>query len=204
MFKNIKSQKIGIFGGTFDPIHLGHIKTAHLALKYLELNKVLFIPAGDPYLKSNHIEITNSQMRLEMVRLAIEDEKEKKFLVEDIEIKKEGPSYTLDTVIKLKKEGINPIVILGMDSVLSMTQWKDPETLINECKILAITRPASNLSDFYNLKIKGIREAVEILKVDTPKITSSDIRNRIKLKKDIKNMLSPSVEKFIKDKAIYI
>ena len=69
MVKNIKSQKIGIFGGTFDPINLGHIKTAHVALKYLELNKVLFIPAGDPYLKSNHIEITNSQMRLEMVRL---------------------------------------------------------------------------------------------------------------------------------------
>lgn len=204
MTKFNKTKKIGIFGGTFDPIHSGHIKIAKLALNYLGINKILFIPAGDPYLKSNHIKITSSQMRLEMVRLAIKDGKEEKFSVSDIEVKKEGPSYTLDTVTKFKKEGLNPIVILGMDSVLLMTQWKDPEALINECKILAITRPGSNLSDFYNLNINGLQEAVEILKVNTPKITSSDIRNRIRFKKDIKNMISPSVEKFIKDKKIYI
>ena len=204
MKKIRRLQKTGIFGGTFDPIHFGHIKVAYLALKYLKLNEILFIPAGDPYLKSKHIKITNSHIRLEMVRLAIKDEKEIKFSVNDTEIKKEGPSYTLDTVIKLKEEGINPIVILGMDSVLSMTQWKNPEALINECKILAITRPGLYLSDFYNLKIKGLHEAVEILKVNTPEITSSCIRNKIKFKKDIKNMLSPSVEKFIKDKNLYI
>ena len=153
--------------------------------------------------KSNIRKVTNAQIRLEMIKLALKDENEPKFLASDIEINKTGPSYTLDTVIELKKKNIKSIVVLGIDSVLSMAAWENPEALIKESKILAITRPGFNPARFKDLKIKGIEEAVEILKVDTPNITSSDIRNRIKLDKDIKNMLSPSVEKFIRNKHVY-
>lgn len=198
-----KKYDLAIYGGTFDPIHRGHIEVAKISLEYLKINKILFVPAGNPYLKSNIRKVTNAQIRLEMIKLALKDENEPKFLVSDIEIKKTGPSYTLDTVIEFKKKNIKPIVVLGIDSVLSMAEWENPEALIKESKILAITRPGFNTAKFKNLKIKGIQEAVEILKVDTPNITSSDIRNRIKLDIDIKNMLSPSVEKFIRNKHVY-
>ena len=201
--KNNQKCDLAIYGGTFDPIHKGHIEVAKISLKYLKINKILFVPAGNPYLKSNIRKITNAQIRLEMIQLALKDENEPKFSVSDIEIKKTGPSYTLDTVIEFKKKNIKPIVVLGIDSVLSMAEWENPEALIKESKILAITRPGFNTARFKNLKIKGIQEAVEILKVDTPNITSSDIRNRIKSDKDIKNMLSPSVEKFIRNKHVY-
>ena len=201
--KNNQKCDLAIYGGTFDPIHKGHIEVAKISLKYLKINKILFVPAGNPYLKSNIRKITNAQIRLEMIQLALKDENEPKFSVSDIEIKKTGPSYTLDTVIEFKKKNIKPIVVLGIDSVLSMAEWENPEALIKESKILAITRPGFNTAKFKNLKIKGIQEAVEILKVDTPNITSSDIRNRIKSDKDIKNMLSPSVEKFIRNKHVY-
>jgi nicotinate-nucleotide adenylyltransferase len=201
--KNNQKYDLAIYGGTFDPIHKGHIEVAKISLKYLKINKILFVPAGNPYLKSNIRKITNAQIRLEMIQLALKDENEPKFSVSDIEIKKTGPSYTLDTVIEFKKKNIKPIVVLGIDSVLSMAEWENPEALIKESKILAITRPGFNTAKFKNLKIKGIQEAVEILKVDTPNITSSDIRNRIKSDIDIKNMLSPSVEKFIRNKHVY-
>jgi len=198
-----KKYDLAIYGGTFDPIHRGHIEVAKISLEYLKINKILFVPAGNPYLKSNIRKVTNAQIRLEMIKLALKDENEPKFLASDIEINKMGPSYTLDTVIELKKKNIKSIVVLGIDSVLSMAAWENPEALIKESKILAITRPGFNPARFKDLKIKGIEEAVEILKVDTPNITSSDIRNRIKLDKDIKNMLSPSVEKFIRNKHVY-
>tara|TARA_Y100000996_G_scaffold401980_1_gene373459 strand:+ start:5633 stop:6244 length:612 start_codon:yes stop_codon:yes gene_type:complete len=201
--KNNKKYDLAIYGGTFDPIHRGHIEVAKISLEYLKINKILFVPAGNPYLKSNIRKVTNAQIRLEMIKLALKDENEPKFLASDIEINKTGPSYTLDTVIELKKKNIKSIVVLGIDSVLSMAAWENPEALIKESKILAITRPGFNPARFKDLKIKGIEEAVEILKVDTPNITSSDIRNRIKLDKDIKNMLSPSVEKFIRNKHVY-
>ena len=201
--KNNKKYDFAIYGGTFDPIHRGHIEVAKISLEYLKINKILFVPAGNPYLKSNIRKVTNAQIRLEMIKLALKDENEPKFLASDIEINKTGPSYTLDTVIELKKKNIKSIVVLGIDSVLSMAAWENPEALIKESKILAITRPGFNPARFKDLKIKGIEEAVEILKVDTPNITSSDIRNRIKLDKDIKNMLSPSVEKFIRNKHVY-
>ena len=201
--KNNKKYDLAIYGGTFDPIHRGHIEVAKISLEYLKINKILFVPAGNPYLKSNIRKVTNAQIRLEMIKLALKDENEPKFLASDIEINKTGPSYTLDTVIELKKKNIKSIVVLGIDSVLSMAAWENPEALIKESKILAITRPGFNPARFKDLKIKGIEEAVEILKVDTPNITSSNIRNRIKLDKDIKNMLSPSVEKFIRNKHVY-
>jgi len=201
--KLLNKKLLGLFGGTFDPIHCGHMEVAHLALNYLKLDELLFIPAGDPYLKSDTRKITDPRTRLEMIELAINDEGEKKFSSSDVEIKRKGPSYTLETVIKYKKDGIKTIVILGIDSILSMSKWKNPEALIKESNILAITRPGTDLTDFYNMNIKGIHNSVEVLKVDTPDITASNIRNRIKSQLDVKNMLSPSVENFIKAKKLY-
>ena len=201
--KNKAKFDVVIFGGTFDPIHVGHLKVAKLTLEYLKVDQIVFVPAGDPYLKSNKRKITNSELRLEMIRLALKDENEPKFSISDVEIKKNGPSYTLDTVIEFKKKKVKPIVLLGIDSVLSMIDWEDPEALIKESKILAISRPGFNGSDLKNLIIKGINGAVTILEINTPDITSSDIRNRIKTEKSIKNMVSPRVETFIRKKKIY-
>ncbi len=136
---------VGLFGGTFDPIHAGHIAAAQAAMKALELDEVIFVPAGDPYLKSVNWDVTPAVQRQEMVRLALLYEGVNMFKISDVEILREGPSYTLDTARELGSGGGNVVVILGMDTVLTIPGWHDPAALLYDCRVAAITRPGTDL-----------------------------------------------------------
>ena len=108
---------VGLFGGTFDPVHNGHIQAANSARRILKLDKVIMIPAGDPYLKRTEL-VASPKERYHMGSLAIQ---KIPFLeVSDIEIFRSGPSYTLDTVRELKRNGHEVIVLLGTDSIIEM------------------------------------------------------------------------------------
>ena len=133
--------KIGILGGTFDPIHLGHLAIAQAALDRLALDHVILIPAGRPWLKSDQ-QVTAPEHRLAMARLAVQDSPGLE--VSSIEIDRPGPTYTVDTLIELRQNlgsGADLYLVLGMDSIRELPRWRDPEKLFDLCAIVAVSRP---------------------------------------------------------------
>ena len=124
-------MRIGILGGTFDPIHIGHLVLAEECLSRLELDQIWFIPTGEPWLKES-LDITDGFHRLEMVKLATKSNP--RFVVSSIEIDRSGPTYTIDTLRYLHNQlgGDTRIYfILGLDTLSNFHQWKDPENIIN-------------------------------------------------------------------------
>ena len=132
--------KIGILGGTFDPIHLGHVYLAKQARKTLGLQKVLFIPAGDPWMK-NDKNLSAPSHRLKMTYLALENNGD--FQVDDLEITRKGTSYTIDTIIELKNKfdpGTDFYLIMGEDAVSQINFWKDPNHIMKMVKLAVMSR----------------------------------------------------------------
>jgi len=196
---------IGIFGGTFDPIHFGHLMAAWYASQECNLKKVLIIPAGTPPHKEAE-NVLDDQHRLNMVKLATKDEPV--FSLSTLEIDRQGYSYTIDTVqYYLKKYPEKRLhLIVGADCIHSLHTWKDARLLVQLCSFIAVVRPGYELkqgiicnswlpTDFWNkLKI------VNIPGVD---ISSSMIRERIKQGKTVKYLLPDAVEKYIMRHRLY-
>ena len=201
---------IGLFGGTFDPIHEGHLSSAEAAMKAHDLSRVIFVPAGDPYLKSDSPDwdISPAEYRVEMVRLALEHHGNPRFELSEMETQRGGPSYTLDTarLLSVANPQSEVVVILGMDAVLGMPLWKDPTSLLSEFKILAITRPGFDESELPKLPLNNEFDAIEIVDANTPDISASEIRKMISNSHaDLPSLetLCPAVEKLIREQALY-
>lgn len=176
-----KNEKIGILGGTFDPIHNGHLMIAREAMKEYGLSKVILIPTGISYMKKG---VTDSYFRYEMVKLAIE--KEPYFEISDIEIQREGNTYTCDTIAYFREKYLNATLyfIIGTDSLLSMEKWRNIDYVFQNSNILCATRngeyaeesvkltetaKAEELSQRYNARISFIH-------CNTMDISSTEIR----------------------------
>ncbi len=193
-------MKIGILGGTFNPIHVGHLKIAHKVLCRFDLAKVIFIPSGNPPHKSTE-EIASAFHRLKMIELAIAGEK--RFEVSDIELKRKGKSYTLDTVKQIKEiygENATIYFIAGADMALDLPSWKNPLKILELAYFVTVERPnfsLGKLPDKYRKKLIFVKD----ISVD---ISSSDIRKRIKEGKPIKTLIPKAVRKYIKDNALFI
>ena len=143
------SKKIGLMGGTFDPIHIGHINLAKSASQIYNLDEVWFIPTGISYLKKDR-NVTDASTRLEMTRLAIEDIND--CSVTDFEIKRQGFTYTFETLIELRKEypGYEFYFIMGRDSLLYFDKWYMPEKILENAIVLAGTREGSSVDELLN------------------------------------------------------
>jgi len=129
-------MNIGVLGGTFDPIHLGHLAVAEEACHHLKMAKVIFIPAGHPYFKPSS-SISPSKHRINMLNLAIVDKPY--FEISLIEVKRRGPSYAVDTISQMKRQlaaGDEIFFILGWDSLLTLHLWHAPERLISLCHLV--------------------------------------------------------------------
>lgn len=171
-------SKIGILGGTFNPIHIGHIKLAEAAYEALKLDKILIMPTGISYLKASQ-EILPGETRAEIVKLSID---KYSFLeYSDIEVKREGNTYTYETLLELKK--IYPsdelYFIIGADTLYSMEKWKNPETIFENCNIAAMIRDNYSYEEMI-LKISELSDKYKasITLLNAPKfdISSSEIR----------------------------
>ena len=198
-------MRLGIFGGTFDPIHLGHLLTAEAALEELFLEKIIFIPASIPPHKTQRY-ITPPEKRLEMTRLSTAYNEN--FIVSDIELKRKGPSYSVDTVSELKKIYADAefFFIIGSDAINDIATWHEAKKLIESCRFAAATRAGEALNRKYLREYFGELAYMNIMEVKTPQIeiSSTNIRQRIRDGKNISYMVTKEVGEYIRKERLYL
>jgi nicotinate-nucleotide adenylyltransferase len=195
---------IGVLGGTFDPIHIGHLVVAEEARIKFELREVLFVPAGQPWLKLGR-NITLAVHRVEMVRRAIADNLHFKLCT--LEIERPGPSYTVDTLTMLRKQlgsEASLFFILGRDTLAELPLWKEPEKLIQLCRLVVAPRLGSKDLKHLETAIPGLLDKVIQLDMPVIGISSSRIRQRIAQGLSIRYLVPPEVEEYIKRKELYV
>lgn len=196
-------ERLGIIGGTFDPIHLAHLHIAEQAKKTLKLDKIIFIPAGSQPLKINK-KVTKASLRFIMVKKAIEGRQG--FEVSDYEINKEGMSYTFETLEHFSKADREIYFITGADCLMNLGQWKGVERIFQLCKLVVFTRPGysneSLLEQKDNIEHKYSGEVI-ILNLTELDISSTGIREAINLGEDINKLIPKKVIEIIKQENLY-
>jgi len=197
---------IGVLGGTFDPIHNGHLIIAEEARVKLELERVIFVPAGKPWFKQ-HREIAPGEHRLEMIRLAIAPNPY--FSVSTVDLERAGPSYTVHTLPDLRRElggEVNFYFILGVDALAGLPLWKEPQGVVEMCYLVAARRPGAVTLDMGALErsMPGISSRIILLKNTLIDISSTDIRRRVAAGLPITNLIPDPVERYIKEKGLYL
>jgi nicotinate-nucleotide adenylyltransferase len=198
-------MKTGILGGTFDPIHNGHLAIAEEARTYLNLTEIIFLPAGQPWMKSDR-PILQGRHRIAMTRRAIEDRPY--FKLSTIEVEHKGPSYSVDTITKLKAQSAGAsdlYFIIGWDNLNRIMLWKDPLKLIKLCFLVAVPRPGYDLPDFKKLEaeIPGISKKTIFMEKPRVDISATDIRNKVAQGLSISGLVPEKVAGYIKENGLY-
>lgn len=201
-----KKKKIGIMGGTFNPIHFGHLILAEAAYEQYHLDKVLIMPAKEPSHKTISDTITEED-RVEMVKRAIKGNDH--FELSLLEINREGITYTIDTLTELHEEDseIEYYFIMGADSLFHFNSWKEPEKILKLTNILVANRDLSTFSAL-NSQIDYLSDKYDeanISLLDTPnlEISSHALRKRVRQNLSIKYYVPKSVEEYIKEHGLY-
>ncbi len=192
-------------GGTFNPIHIGHLIIAERAREQFDLEEVLFMPCGMPYMKDTS-ELLSSDIRAKMVSLAIKDNPF--FTLSTMEIEKKGSTYTYETLEQLKSE--NPdtkyYFILGADSLWAISDWKEPERIFANCHILAAVRDDKSAKDMEK-RIKFLKNKfgaqISLLKTGQIEVSSSDIRDSVKKELSIRYIVPKNVYEYIVENKLY-
>lgn len=198
--------KIGIMGGTFDPIHLGHLATAEAVRESFALDEILFIPAARPPHKLGKL-VTDEQHRLAMTTLATQSNKF--FRVSDMELKRKGLSYTLDTMDELHKifgRSTELFFIIGADSLADLSKWHAARELVEKCHFIATTRQGVEVDFSAVESFFGSAARKHIHRVTTPglEISSTDIRDKVRSGRSIKYLVPEVVEDYILGKGLYL
>ena len=195
---------LGVLGGTFDPIHHGHLVAAQEAWWQLSLEKVLFVPAGLPPHKRGR-RVSDAAHRLRMVELAIAGKPH--FAVSRVDLERHGPSFTLDTLLLLRKE-VGPeetlYFIEGADSLADILQWHRPQGILELCELAVVRRPGVTI-DLAKLeaRLPGLASKVHWVEMPWLDISSSDIRSRVKQGRPITYLVPDSVEAYVSELALY-
>ena len=195
-------QRIGVMGGTFDPIHLGHLMIAEAVWNEYRLDKILFIPSANPPHKSNVL--TSAKHRFNMALLATCSNPH--FEVSSIEMERQGPSYTVDTIKELKQiygDKAELYFIIGADSIKELPTWHNIDELLTLCHFVATRRPG------YEPDLKLVEEDykdADIRVLETPEleISSTDIRRRIKKGYSIQYITTEQVQQYIRKEGLYL
>lgn len=198
-------KRLGIMGGTFDPIHYGHMVAAETARVEFGLDRVLFIPTGSPPHKENRL-ISDANLRYEMVEMSIQSNKD--FMVSRMEIDREGTTYTVDTLRIL--HAIFPQqelhFITGTDALKEMLSWHEHEEIIRIAKIIGVSRPgydSKNLIENISQKYPFTKNRIAQIEIPALAISSTDIRMRVANNKPIRYLLPDEVRLFINDRDLY-
>lgn len=217
-------MRLGVFGGTFNPIHYGHLRAAEEVIEHLDLDRVIFVPTGTPPLKFE--KIVSSQDRYAMTALAIS--KNPRFEISDIECRRSEISFTVDTAERLRDmhQGDDLFFITGIDAFMDLPKWRNPERLVGLVDFAIISRPGHTFSELkispfleadvnklkeldggslfkYNAELKGNRLAA-LLSITPFHVSATAIRTLVGRQKSIKYLLPESVESFIMSNGLYV
>jgi len=195
----------GVLGGTFDPIHMGHLIVAEETRSRLNLDLVLFMPTGRPWLKANNY-ISMAEHRVQMVRLAIADEPY--FKLSTREVERAGPSYTIDTITELRSQAGDSdelFFILGWDNLVQLPRWHEPSRLVQMCHLVSVPRVGCPPPDLDSLEaaIPGLSRSVIMLDRPQIEISASEIRERVARGLSISYLVPEPVERYIKQHRLY-
>ncbi len=195
-------MRLGIMGGTFDPIHYGHLVTAEEALVQFNLDRVVFMPTGVPVRKT-HRTVTPAERRYLMTVIATASNPD--FEVSRMEVDRPGLTYTVDTMLALRAEhgpSAELYFITGADAVWEILTWKDSERLADVCTFIAATRPGYDLSRFEQDEVAR-HINVEFMEVPALAISSTDIRDRMAVRRPVRYLLPEAVAAYIIKTGLY-
>lgn len=197
-------NKIAIFGGTFNPVHNGHINLCNECQNIYNFDKILLIPTNIPPHKKP-VDLASNQDRYNMLKLAISGND--KFDVSEIEYKYDKKSYTINTVLSLKKQYPNSefYFILGSDMLKTFNEWYRYEDILKEVKLVVGARHQKEFSELLDIKSKfsNLAEKIDIVNINVMEISSTMIRENITKNKDIKNLVDNKVLKYITEHNLY-
>jgi nicotinate-nucleotide adenylyltransferase len=200
-----KTLRLGIMGGTFDPVHFGHLVTAEEALVQFNLDKVVFMPTGRPVRKT-HRHVSSAEDRYLMTVIATAANPD--FEVSRVEIDRPGDTYTVDTMLQLREQygpGTTLFFISGADAVREILTWKDADRFAELCTFIAATRPGfdADIGSLAPVSSGAIRPRVESMEVPALAISSSDIRARVCARRPVRYLLPEAVAAYIEKNGLY-
>ena len=195
-------MRLGVLGGTFDPVHLGHVAAAEAAIECADLDQVVFIPTGTP--PHRPPAVASGRQRFDMCRLATVDDA--RFTVSDIELERSGPSYTIDTLLALR--GSNPhaelFLILGWDAASQLRSWHRPDEVLAIAPVVVVTRPGRGAPSVDDVKTAGLDPARVILcPRETPSVSGSELRRDLQAGRAVSGRVPEAVEHYISTHHIY-
>jgi len=198
------SDLLGIFGGTFDPIHIGHLILVEEARYRLGLNQVMLAPAADPPHKRQQGK-SPAEHRIRMVELAIADNPH--LALSRIDVDRPGPHYTLDMVRLLQAQhgpGVEFFFLMGLDSLVDLPTWHRPAELMQQCRLVAFSRPDADF-DWTALEaaLPGVRQRVGLLPMPLMQISSRDLRQRAQQGRPLRYQVLPQIEQYIHEQRLY-
>jgi nicotinate-nucleotide adenylyltransferase len=195
---------LGIYGGSFDPIHLGHLLVAEATREALALARVLFVPARVSPLKP-HGPVAGAEHRARMVALAIEGNPH--FALSRVDLDREGPSYSVDTVARIRDEAPDADLyfLVGMDALPDLPRWRDPERLLALCRLAAFGRPDAPPLDRAAIEaaLPGSAARIEAVQVPAIAISSTDLRQRLREGRSVRYRVLPTVEAYLHAHHLY-
>jgi len=194
-------RRLGVMGGTFDPIHHGHLLTAEEAAVQFGLEQVIFVPTGQPWMKAER-EVSPAEDRYLMTVIATASNP--RFTVSRIEIDRAGPTYTVDTLRALRE--LHPeaelFFVTGADAMLEIFQWKDPSELLSLAHFIAATRPGYDLARFES-SAPTAHPNVSVMNIPALAISSTDIRQRVREGRPIRYLVPEGVKSYIEKVGLY-
>ena len=199
-------MRIGVLGGTFDPVHFGHLAMAEESRLQLGLDRVMFLPAGQPWLKAGQ-QLTPASHRVEMVRLAVASNPH--FEVCSNEVERPGPTYTVDSLSELQAQldqGATLFFIVGLDAMEQFDRWKEPERLLELCHWVVVERPGYEGFDVkaFTARYPGAAERVDVVSMPLMGISGSEIRRRVAAGTSVRYHVPCAVAEYIEKHRLYI
>jgi nicotinate-nucleotide adenylyltransferase len=200
-----QSQRLGVFGGTFDPPHYGHLAAAEEAGEAFGLGRVLFVPTGQPPHKPG-APVTAAAHRVRMTELAIADNA--RFALSRVDVDRPGPSYTVELLALLRAEqepGTELYFVVGMDMLASFLTWHEPTGVIAQCQLVAVTRPGYAPVDVAALEqaLPAAQGRVHVLHAPGLDVAGTELRARIAAGRSVRYLVPPPVAEYIREQGLY-
>jgi nicotinate-nucleotide adenylyltransferase len=195
-------SRVGVMGGTFDPIHYGHLVTAEEALQQFGLDGVIFVPTGRPWMKE-HDTVSPAEDRYLMTVIATASNP--LFRVSRMEVDRDGPTYTVETLRSLKRElgdETDLFFVTGADAMLEIFQWKEPGELFDLAHFIAATRPGYDIASFA-AHAPSSNPDITVMKIPALAISSTDVRARVSAGRPIRYLVPEGVKSYVEKAGLY-